>query len=194
MFLFDNFHKGPMGALVFAGMLLAAQPHAKADDDVWSYKDWSVSKQVQEGVQDTSITCTMQPDNMTGILQMSISHLNRDAGPPYFYPAITLFKGLGEDGQPMGVGPDDTKSTWTFDGKDTIDVNLEWDFKDSQNTFAVPSTDSQELLSGMAKGSTLVLNTPLFGDQTVSLSGFAAVYGKMADWCGFSTEGVLKSR
>ena len=180
--------------MLVAFALLVAHTDAKADDDTWSYKDWSVSKQVQDGAQDTSITCTMQPGNMTGILQMSISHLNRDAGPPYFYPTMTFFKGLGEDGQPMGVGPDDTKSTWAFDGKDTIDVNLEWDFSDSQNTFAVPSADSQKLLAGMAKGSALVLNTPLFGDQTVSLSGFAAVYGKMADWCSFSTEGVLKSR
>ena len=185
-----DFHKGIVSALLVGFILVAAHTDAKADD-TWSYKDWSVSKQVQEGVQGTSIICTMQPDNMTGILQMSISHSSLDAGPPESYPAMTFFKGLGEDGQPMALAPDDLQASWAFDGKDTIAVNLEWDFKNNQNTFAVPSTDSQELLAGMAKGSTLVLNTPLFGDQKVSLSGFAAVYGKMADWCGFSTEGVL---
>ncbi len=177
-------------------MVLAAAPlliragdanASDATDQGWSYKDWSVGTDAGDIAQGTPVTCTMQADDVDGIFEMMITHRTGDVG----LPVISFFKGLGEDGQPMAVPDDDLKTTWFFDGQAGIDITLGWDFRDSRNYFPVPTENARELLAAMSKGETLVLETSFIDDETISLAGFAAVYGKMADWCDFSTEGVL---
>lgn len=173
-------------ALVAAPLLMGSGDANASDatDQGWSYKDWSVGTDAGDISVGTPVTCTMQADD---ILEMMISHRKHDAA----LPVISFFKGLGEDGQPMAVSDGDLKTTWFFDGQAGIKVTLGWDFRDSRNYFPVPAENALELMAAMSKGETLVLETSFIGDETISLAGFAAVYGKMADWCDFSTDGVL---
>ncbi|MEM8852657.1 MAG: hypothetical protein AAGD34_03090 [Pseudomonadota bacterium] len=167
-----------------------AASHA-ANDKSRTYKDWSVSASGEAADDNAQVTCTMEADKLDGILLMSIQHQGPAADASDRRSTITLLKGLGEDGQPMALAPEDLASTWSFDGKTRISTILDWDFTDGRNNFTVPSAHTGPILAAMAKGNTLTLTVAAFGEETVSLAGFSAVYRKMSDWCQFSLDGVL---
>lgn len=173
---------------LFGGTVVTA---SETNPQVWVYKDWQVLVETVAGEQDTMITCTAVSQN-GGPLDVEVTQFNLDAGPPYVFPTVSITPTLS-DGKPMAVAPEDLGVEWVFDNVQTIRTNLTQEtLSENPNHFVVTDSQSQEILVAMRKASTLVLHTSLFRNVEISLSGFTASYGKMADACDFSTEGVFK--
>lgn len=177
--------------LVAFGLALISST-ALADDFYWSHKDWSVSVQKVPSEEDDHDLCKASTGG-DGEPFVYIEFFTGDAGPPYSYPALTVneyaprgYKTLLQDGDTVSFAFDDGT---VFQGSVQGGLNDDGLY----DAFGMPPQDKGlQVLQAMRRNNTMTISG---GDRvlyTASLSGFSAAYGKMADVCGFSTEGVLE--
>lgn len=170
--------------LLLAACLAAPVVADEAHD--WTYKDWTLSRSVDDGDSAGQNSCEMseaQPGTLG--LRIAFEYGSGDA-----LPVLALYP-LANSG-PMAV-PDPIASIWQFDDRAGIPVALSAEYVDQVNRFDVPVDQSRALLRGMAAGTALTIRNEAFDRTDISLSGFSAVYRKMVAWCGVSMQGILGS-
>lgn len=179
-----------MKTIFFLTALLAGSA-AQADTQYWDYKDWRVMVETVDTGEDLRITCTALTGG-DGDPTLSVILSNGDAGPPDFYPQPTLsehairgYNSMMQDGARVLFEAD---TGWLTEGFVNGGIN-EDGFAEA---FAQANQgDSLEMLQTMRKAGKLFVTLDGEVVYAASLSGFTASYGKIAEQCGFSTEGVL---
>ena len=172
--------------------LLAAMPTvAQAQDQYWDYKDWTVRVETVDTGEDLRVFCSAYTGG-DGQPTLRIDVSNGDAMPPDFYPAPVL-----HESAPRGYATmmqDGQRVLFEFD-LDTLTEGFVQAFYDEDGIMQaqayVISSENQWLLQNMRHGDQMWIT--LDGDVVygASLSGFTAAYGKIAEQCGFTTDGVI---
>lgn len=172
-------------------VLSAATVQAASAQDFWSYKDWNVSVELVPSEEDDYKQCVIFTGG-DGLPTVSAEFFSGDAGPPYSYPEVTV-----EERAIRGyatVMKNDDQIAFTFDDGSVIRGAVEAVV--DEDGFAVASgragqQDNLPALQAMRSNAEATVSGPGYEVTTVSLNGFSAAYLKMAEVCGFSTEGVL---
>ncbi len=181
----------PTTGVVGGVQTAAAEPEPKVSYEYFDYRDWSTIVETVDGEQDLRITCTIKTGG-DGDPTMQATISNGDAGPPHFFPSVSL-----EEGAPRGYATqmkDGQPVTFVFDDGAAFPGVVMGGFNEEGFAFAsaqVAQQSNQAVLQGMRRARALVV---LAGGNVVyraSLSGFTAAYGKMAEQCGFTTAGVI---
>ncbi|MEJ8475018.1 hypothetical protein [Roseibium algae] len=173
---------------VLAGPVLLQTATAQ---DFWSYKDWNVSVEKVESVEDDFKQCVIFTGG-DGLPTVSATFFTGDAGPPYSFPDVTATERAIRGHSTLMKN--DEAVFFTFDDGDSIKGKVEAGFDDEGFAFAngrVSQEDSLMVLQAMRRNGELTVTTPSGLLVTASLNGFSAAYLKMAEVCEFSTEGVL---
>lgn len=177
---------------IVGGVQTAAyEPEPKVSYEYFDYRDWSTTVETIDGEQDLRVNCTIRTGG-DGDPAMQATISNGDAGPPHYFPAVSL-----EEGAPRGYGTmmqDGQPVTFVFDDGAAFPGVVVAGLDEEGFAFAsarVAQQSNQGVLQGMRRARALVV---LAGGNVVyraSLSGFTAAYGKMAEQCGFTTAGVI---
>ena len=165
--------------------LVAATP-AMADG-FWSYKDWIVT--ARSGA--SGIDCTAR-GGREGWPGLWVETSSADTKPPALYPRVRYaeigIRGIAPDmknGEAIRFVVDGGASFAT-----TASVGL--DSEGIPRAEAIlKRSDSQPLLAAMRRGNRVDIMSGGKRLQRISLSGFTASYGKMAEQCRFKTVGVI---
>ena len=175
-------------AIAFAFLLPAV---AHADTQYWDYKDWRVIVDTVDTGEDLRVTCLALTGG-DGLPSLRLEVSNGDALPPYYYPAPTLYESaprghdtLMQDGQ---------RVLFTFDTGEVTEGLVSAGFDQDGIKIAesrANDDDSLWLLQSMRQAEKLWVTRD--GDVVygASLAGFTAAYGKIAEQCGFPTDGVI---
>lgn len=155
----------------------------------WSYKDWIAT--AGPGGNGPSITC-MARGGQEGWPYIQVDTSNADSRPPDVYPRV-FYSEIGM----RGIAPEMTNGApirfvldtgQSFTAYASIGVDA----------YAIPSAvavldhaDRQPMLKAMRQGSHVDVMEDGKRLMRISLSGFTAAYGKIAEQCGFPTVGVI---
>lgn len=179
-------------AVLVLGFSLFTTPSAVfAEEFYWSHADWQLSVRQVESQEDDHSNCRAWTGG-DGEPIVEFQHYTGDAGPPYGYPLLTVneyaprgYDTLIQDGDQVLMVFDDG-TMFMAEGATLINDD------GIKEAFASPQYDkAQSILQAMQRGNRLSISV---GGQVLylaSMNGFSAVYGKMAEVCNFSTEGVL---
>jgi hypothetical protein len=178
--------------IVFSCLLLsAATVQTASAQDFWSFKDWNVSVELVPSEEDDYQQCIIFTGG-DGLPVVSAEFFSGDAGPPYSYPevqveerAIRGYATVMANGDPI---------SFTFDDGSVIRGAAESIFDEDGFAVATGRVGQQDnllALQTMRSNAEVTVSGPGYEVITASLSGFSAAYLKMAEVCGFSTEGVL---
>lgn len=175
---------------IVAGLLAATLP-AAAQEQSWEYRNWRAVAETIDTGEDIRITCSAQAGG-DGLPVVQATLSNGDVLPPDAFPSVTV-----EEHAPRGYATmmqEGDAVNFLFDDGDSAPANV-YVWADDEG-FAVASaeiasSDSQRVLQAMRRAGQLEVVRSGEVVATVLLDGFSAAYGKMAEACGFSTEGVL---
>jgi hypothetical protein len=178
--------------IVFSCLLCgAASVQAASAQGFWSYKDWNVSAELIQSEEDDHLQCVVFTGG-DGLPTVSATFFSGDAGPPYSYPevkveerAIRGYATVMENGDPI---------SFTFDDGYVTGAAVDAGFDEDGFAVAfgrIAAEDNLSALKAMRRNAEVTVSGPAYEVIKVSLSGFSAAYLKMAEVCGFSTEGVL---
>jgi hypothetical protein len=166
--------------------------NAQAEEKYFDYKDWTVIIDSFDTGEDLRTECTIRTGG-DGMPSLSATISNGDVLPPDYYPDLSLNETaprgtttLMQDGDPITFAFDDgTKIAATTAG---------WIDDDGIATARTQFLKPVQLqaLQAMRHSSSVTISGPKGEIYIASASGFTAAYGKMAEQCGFTTEGVIK--
>jgi len=179
--------------IVFSCLLSsAAMVQAVPAQDFWSYKDWNVSVELVPSEEDDYRQCVIFTGG-DGLPTVSAEFFTGDAGPPYSYPevkvterAIRGYATVMKNGDPM---------SFIFDDGSVIRGEAEAILDEDGFAVAFARVGQQDnllALQAMRGNAEVTVSGPGYEVMAASLSGFSAAYLKMAEVCGFSTEGVFE--
>lgn len=180
---------------IFAAFSLScalAATGAQAEEQYFDYKDWTVIVSRFDTGEDLRVECTIRTggDGMPS-LQTSVS--NGDVLPPDYFPGMTLHetaprgsKAVMQDGDPI---------TFAFDNGTQLAASasgwLDDDGIAAAESQFLQQSDNLNALQAMRHSGSVTISGPKGAVYSASLNGFTAAYGKMAEQCGFPTEGVI---
>ncbi|WP_085905335.1 hypothetical protein [Kiloniella majae] len=161
------------------------------------YKDWQASADTfvtEDG--ELRTVCSIRTGG-DGDSSITVSISNGDALPPYAMPYVEYQEATAR-GYPTQLQQNQAV-LWIVNRADTsrsYEATAYIGIDNEGIPYANVSGNGQELdiLRGFAKGDKVVLLDDYSGGDLYvgSLSGFSAAYRKMAAWCGFSPDSVLK--
>lgn len=176
---------------LFFSMLALPGGTALAEDFYWSHKDWQLTVEPVASEEDDHSICRAWTGG-DGDPILAYEHYTGDAGPPYDYPLLVLTEYAPRHYDTLTQTGDDVR--FVLDDGSSFLAAAEAGFTDEglKEAHASPEPGvALALLQAMRRSDALTVQVngqPLF---QASMAGFSAVYGKMAEVCGFSTEGVL---
>lgn len=178
-----------LAALAFATAFGASAEAREVSYD--TYYDWRAIVTQVSGGEETWRECRAVTGG-DGDPVLEISFRQYDAGPPDFYPSVTIrehasrgYDTLMKDGDAV---------TFVFDDGDSYPARATagFDAEGFRNAQATPAQDvTLYVLQGMRRAGLLDIVAPGGRLYSASLRGFTAAYGKIAEGCGFSTIGVI---
>ncbi len=182
-----------VGPAVCCVTLLAAFSATAEDREISFdvYGDWRAIVTEVQGGQETWRVCRAVTGG-DGYPVLEINARQYDAGPPDFYPHVTL-----HEHAPRGYDTlmkDGDSVTFGFDDGDSYPATATAGFDEEGFRTAQASPAQQAMLyvlQGMRRAGQLDITAPGGVAYTASLRGFTAAYGKIAEACEFSTMGVI---
>lgn len=162
---------------------------AAAFDEWWDYRDWTAFIERVQGGRVTECTARAGPD---GGPFLTVSTTDVDTKPPALYPSID-YEEPGIRGIPTQLRDGD-RITFVLDTGEALEL-VGASYLTSEGipraSAGVEYADRQPLLKAMRNGSQLDVMRGGERLARVSLAGFTAAYGKIAEQCSFPTVGVI---
>ncbi len=159
--------------------------------DYYDYRDWTTIVETLETTEDTRITCTAKTGG-DGSPTLYVTLSNGDGGPPYYYPPLSLREGAArgyrtqmQDGDPVNFVFDDGAAFPGAVSGGFDEEGFAYAIAEIAPAFSLPA------LQGMRRAKSLLVVSGGKVVSQLSLNGFTAAYGKMAEACSFSTVGVI---
>lgn len=175
---------GPIAAAAFTLFATGVMAYDSAD-----YQDWTAETEENGGATE----CTARTGG-DGDPTLSLYTNSLEMTPPDLYPGVTFSEVVYRN--TASALTDGMTVTFDVPGQGrftaTAETGLdEYDFPTASAT--VPGDTSLPLLKAMraADSVRIVLEGETDPTWTMSLNGFTAAYGKMAEYCGFTTVGVI---
>ncbi|WP_417667919.1 hypothetical protein [Roseibium sp.] len=177
---------------LLGGLSAAAFSSPALAENFWTFKDWNVSIEEAPSEEDNYLNCRIFTGG-DGMPTLSVNFFTGDAGPPLSFPDVAIeerairgYPTLMQDGGPVN---------FVFDDGDGVSGMAEAGFDEDGFAYAIGRVNYDQnlfALQGMRRAGELYISTSGGQLLTASLNGFSAAYLKMADVCGFSTEGVIE--
>ncbi|SDT95501.1 hypothetical protein [Stappia sp. ES.058] len=182
-------HRFSFVAAAFVASLVSLP--AQASSEYFTYKDWTVLIEQLDTGEDLRTTCKMWTGG-DGDPTVEIALSDGDALPPTIYPGVSLME-RAYRGQATVLNDGD-QVNFVFDDGDSVTAGVQAGFDPDGYAFArtqFAEVDKQRALQAMRANGIIDIVGPEGTFYTASLNGFTAAYIKLAEQCGFTTQGVI---
>jgi hypothetical protein len=164
---------------------------ASASSEYFTYKDWMVLVETLDTGEDLRTTCHMWTGG-DGDPTVRIEVSDGDALPPHVYPGVSVMERAFR-GQATVLNDGETLN-FVFDDGDSAQATVTAGFDPDGYAFAqshLAEAEKRRVLQAMRANGTIDIVGANGTFYSASLSGFTAAYIKLAEQCGFTTEGVI---